>query len=328
MNEKVMTGEDEDRKVAPTDEDLKVIEVDAQGEPLESSQDDERLSGEDEGDGDPSRPVRKRETHQERRERHRRARERDQREINFLRNEVQRLGMKVENSNQVVIDTRVQSLDSRLAEHLRDAETAERIEAAAIKAQNGEDAVNARRIREDALAKARAVAVEKESIANGRPTQQPGQPQAPEFLPLVKEFAKDKPWFTWDMSDPDSAVVLALDNQVAREGYHPNTPAYWAELDRRVKERLPHKFGSGAESGQDDALDEDSDNDSRSRTGRRGPPVGAGRQHAPESTRREVYISPERKQAMIEAGVWDDPVLRKRYVKSYAEWDRNNTARR
>ena len=50
------------------------------------------------------------------------------------------------------------------------------------------------------------------------------------------------------------------------------------------------------------------------------------RSHAPTSTRKEVYISPERKQALIEAGVWDDPVLRQKYVKRYAEYDRQNKA--
>ena len=37
----------------------------------------------------------------------------------------------------------------------------------------------------------------------------------------------------------------------------------------------------------------------------------------------EVYISPERKEAMIEAGVWDDPETRQRYLKQYADYDRN-----
>jgi hypothetical protein len=54
--------------------------------------------------------------------------------------------------------------------------------------------------------------------------------------------------------------------------------------------------------------------------------VGSGREHAPASTRKEIYVSPERKQALIEAGVWDDPVLRMKYVKRYAEYDRTNKA--
>ncbi len=70
---------------------------------------------------------------------------------------------------------------------------------------------------------------------------------------------------------------------------------------------MPHKFGRQA-----------------GRTPRGGPNVGSGREHAPTSTRKEIYVSPERKAALIEAGVWDDAVLRSKYVKRYAEYDRKN----
>ena len=31
---------------------------------------------------------------------------------------------------------------------------------------------------------------------------------------------------------------------------------------------------------------------------------------------------------MIDAGVWDDPILRQRYLKQYQKWDRDNNASR
>ena len=55
--------------------------------------------------------------------------------------------------------------------------------------------------------------------------------------------------------------------------------------------------------------------------------LGGKREHASASTRREVYVSPERKQAMMDAGYWEDPELRKRMLKRYAEADRNNSSR-
>ena len=65
--------------------------------------------------------------------------------------------------------------------------------------------------------------------------------------------------------------------------------------------------------------------DREERVARGGPAMGSGREHAPSSTRKtEVYVSPDRKQALIDAGVWDDPVLRTKYVKRYQEYDRNN----
>lgn len=333
---KVLTGEEEDRSDSESSEVFEVVETDQSGKPVQlgksedEGDEDERLTSEDEGadEGQPDsgKPVRRRETHAERRERHRKARERDERERNFLRREVQRLGQKTELLESVVGRNRVEGLDERLNEELQRAEQAERIEAAAIKANNGEDAVKARRIREEALAKARQLYDEKQQLSRTAPNNQP-VPNLPPYAGHVKQFVEDKPWFSFNSADPDNAVVMALDNQVASEGYDPMSPEYWAELDRRVKERLPHKFGSVDDSRQDDA---DDDEPPQRRTTRKGPPVGAGRTHVPETTRTQVYISPERKQAMIDAGVWDDPQLRQRYVKRYAEWDRDNkpTARR
>ena len=40
----------------------------------------------------------------------------------------------------------------------------------------------------------------------------------------------------------------------------------------------------------------------------------------------EVHISRERRQAMEDAGLWEDPVLRSKYLKSYAAWDLENQA--
>lgn len=41
-----------------------------------------------------------------------------------------------------------------------------------------------------------------------------------------------------------------------------------------------------------------------------------------------MYISPERKQAMIDANVWDDAKLREKYIRKYMEYDKANGSRR
>ena len=56
---------------------------------------------------------------------------------------------------------------------------------------------------------------------------------------------------------------------------------------------------------------------------RKAPPVATGREHAPVSTKKEIYVTPERKQAMIDAGIWDDPVRRNQMLKAYASYDRS-----
>ena len=52
--------------------------------------------------------------------------------------------------------------------------------------------------------------------------------------------------------------------------------------------------------------------------------MGNTREHAPQSTKKEVYVTPDRKQAMIEAGYWDDPVKRTQMLKAYQAHDRNS----
>ena len=52
--------------------------------------------------------------------------------------------------------------------------------------------------------------------------------------------------------------------------------------------------------------------------------MGGSRENVPASTRKEVYVTPERKQAMIDAGAWEDPVKRARMLKAYQAYDRNS----
>jgi len=52
--------------------------------------------------------------------------------------------------------------------------------------------------------------------------------------------------------------------------------------------------------------------------------MGNTREHVPQSTKKEVYVTPDRKQAMIEAGYWDDPVKRTQMLKAYQAHDRNS----
>ena len=59
---------------------------------------------------------------------------------------------------------------------------------------------------------------------------------------------------------------------------------------------------------------------------RKAPPTGQTREHAPQSTKREIYVTPERKQAMIEAGIWDDPVRRNQMLKAYQAYDKSSAS--
>lgn len=294
---------DKEEPAAPTQE---VDEEDDE----EAAADARAKQEEDDTDDEDEREAireRRRQEKRERKERREKAIGRDKTELNFLRqrnDELERRLMAVEGFTQ---KTAVSTLDNQLQQAIQEAETAERIIAKAVEAGNGEDVTKALKFRDQALARAQNLYAQKQAA------EQPVQRQ-PEIDNAVahyaKEFIDNNKWYNPQGTDEDSAIVLAIDARLMNEGYDPRTEEYWEELNARVKRRLPEKFEASKPKAE------------RKPTG--APPVGSGREHAPTTTRREVYISPERKAAMIEAGVWDDPVLRKRYIKRYQEYDAQN----
>ena len=247
----------------------------------------------------------------ERKERRDKAITRDKVELDFLRNRNDELERRMSAQEQRAHQTELSQVDAALQKALNDAKLAESIIAKAVSSGNGEDVTKAMRYRDEALATA-------QQLAQYKKTAQPPQqaPQVPQVDPTVvehaKDFMEDHPWYDAQGRNEDSAIVLAIDQALAKEGFDPKSEDYWDELRKRVARRLPDKVKAATPE--------------PSRVPRGGPAVGSSKEHAPVSTRREVYISPERKQALIEAGVWDDPVLRTKYVKRYAEYDRVNKA--
>jgi hypothetical protein len=305
-------------------EDDEELEQDAEGteyvavdNPVNAEADDDeddekslKSSDEDDGDDEDEREAireRRRQEKKERKERREKAIGRDKIELNFLRqrnDELERRMMAVETHTK---QSSLSDIDRQINEAVYEAETAERIIAKAVEAGNGEDVTKALRYRDQAVAKAQQLSQYKQQQEQA--AQAPRNTVASEVEHYAQEFMKNNKWYDPQGRDEDSAIVLAIDNKLAQEGFDPRTEEYWDELEARVERRLPEKFAK-----QERAP--------RKPTG--GPAVGSGREHAPASTRKEIYISPERKAAMQEAGVWDDPVLRQRYIKRYAEYDRQH----
>jgi hypothetical protein len=203
------------------------------------------------------------------------------------------------------------AFDAEIAKANNEAEMADRVIAKAVAAGNGDDVTQAMRYRDQALARIQQLNFQKQQTAQ-RPPQQQQIDEA--TLRHAQDFIKENPWYDAKGQDEDSAIVIAIDQSLTKDGYDPRSADYWDELRKRASRRLPERFQK-----KETRVAEE-------RVPRGGPAVGSGREHAPTSTRREIYISPERKQALIEAGVWDDPVLRAKYVKRYSEYDKQNRA--
>jgi len=290
---------DEDKK--PT-EDLVIVE----DKPPQDDEDDDRIKADEDSGTDSEREAireRRRLEKVERRDRKDKAITRDKTELDFLRKRNDELERRMGAQEQRAHQTDLQNIDAHIRRAQEEAEMSDRVIAKAIESSNGADVAQALKYRDQALAKINQLHAIKAQASQAPVKQQPQVDEA--TLNHAREFMADHPWYDVNGRDEDSAIVLAIDQSLNKDGYDSKSDEYWTELKRRAARRLPERFKT------------------ETRVARGGPAVGSGREHAPTSTRNEVYINPERKQALIEAGVWDDPILRKKYAARYAEYDRN-----
>lgn len=306
-----------DNTFTENDEEFDVIE----GNPPEEDADDnthdehdedegdERLAdSEDDSDDEISSQSRKRRL--KRREVQKRAKEHAQRELDMLRHTNAELMRRVSAIEGHTLQTNEQGLDSQLQRTMQEIRQAEQIMARATEAGNGDDVVSAMRIRDEAMSRAQQLQYNKQQVAQFR--EQASQPQAdPRVVNYAQEWMQANTWYNPRGGDDDSAVVNAIDASMTAQGFDPTSRQYWEELTRRVAARVSDDDGGSAQAAS---------------PRRKAPPQGSTREYAPTSTRKEVYVTPERKAAMIEAGVWDDPAARTRMLKAYQAYDKNGSA--
>jgi len=292
----------------PVKDDDAKPEAEAEGDDGEGEEDgeddgDSRLAeSEDDHDEDVTTST-NRDRRKKRREMQKRAREAKERELELLRRQTNELQQRLAAVEGFAQQNTVRSIETQIAKAQSDVQQAELIIAKAVEAGNGEDVTLAMRIRDAAKS-------EFEKLSNTRQQyeSQRQQPRVPQVDPTVASYAKQwlqaNPWYNPSGNDRDSALTKAIDGEIMAEGYDPKTREYWEELTNRVAEAL----------GESEPA----------RPKRRAPPTGNTREHAPVSTKKEIYVTPERKAAMMESGAWDDPVKRQRLLKAYAEFDRGS----
>lgn len=240
-----------------------------------------------------------RDRRKKRREMQRRAKEAAERKIQLLERQTTELLQRLAAIEGHTQNASAQTLQQRIAAKQREIQQAEMIIAKATEAGNGDDVVAAMRIRDAAMAEAQQLNTAAQQFDAQR--QQAAQPRIdPNVVSYAKQWMEANPWYDPSGRDRDSALTKAIDNELAAEGFDPASREYWEELTARVADAL----------GEADTKPK-----------RKAPPTGRTREHAPVSTKKEIYVTPERKQAMIDAGVWDDPVQRQRYLKAYQAYD-------
>lgn len=272
------------------------------------------------------------ETVEQKRERRRgerkRRRENDsrmRREVNFLRQRNEQLERQFSQTNArldrqetATIDSRINGIDSQIRQ-------AESIHAQAVEQQDGKTATEALRIKDELIEQKRQLTESKARPQRPQPQQQATSAPRPDVQEQANAwFKRNEDWFDPHLNDEVSHLVKVMEDRLSREGrLDPGTPEYWDELDRRVAKRFP-------DLAERDADDDDDQGDRPAPKGKNSQPPPKKKPSGPRFSvggreralgKNEVFINAERRRALEEAGVWDDPVTRERYLKAYQTYD-------
>jgi hypothetical protein len=308
--------EDDDESEEESDEDERVGH----------SEGDDDEDGEDEEDDKKDKP--KLSANQRRKQRQREQRRRNETELNFLRQRNENLERRLMGLETRTTQNELTQVESRIGQLDANIKVAEEVEAEATSKGQGDDVVEARRIREDLVAKKNQLVAVRDRMKAGSTTDTANRPD-PEIVRRGQEWLSRNRWYNPRSGDEDSQIVAMLDRRLKESGeFDPRSPEYWEELDRRAKKYLPHRFKmTGSRKEITDDEDEGEGEEERTPKKRNGGPRFSTRGQERPLKPNQVRISAERKEAMIEAGVWDDPVLRQKYLKRYAQWDKDNESR-
>jgi hypothetical protein len=310
--------------VAEAEEDI-VIEIDDDGsnaddadgaasepaaQPEEAHDDDDDDEERPEGETLEEKRERRRLERQKRKKMQKEREEAQQREIASLKRTLADQQRRLEHVDQRAATQDLSQIDAALNSAARAAQEAEAELAEAVAAGDGKRVVENQRKWYQA-----AQAINQLSDIKRRAQVAPPKGVDPVLQANYQAWQAKNAWYDSTVKGVDSKIAFAVDQALAEEGWDPRRPEYWDELDKRLSERLPHRYK------RQDA-DED---DSPRQKPRPKPPTGpTGKDSAATLKPNQIRISPERVAAMKEAGVWDDPELRKKYVKRYVEYDRQH----
>ena len=305
MNDKPNISEDDDEEMEVIELGEELDDEDGEDDRLESDQRESQDEGDD-GDEVNARQLRRKRQKVRQKENMKRTREENSHLLRELIEAKERLAA-LENRN---ITSDAQTADQRFQYAMAQISRAEAQLKEAFETGDGDKAVAAQKLRETSIYAAREAEELKKRLSNPQLQQKPSILD-PRTETHAQQWMQKNPWFSPSGEDEDSTIARAIDESWAREaqkkGINPSSEDYWDELDSRVKRRL------GTVSAD------------RERK-RSAPPVtGRGEYSArPSTSDNKVYLTPERKKALQDAGVWDDPEKRKRYIKRFQEYDRQN----
>lgn len=151
----------------------------------------------------------------------------------------------------------------------------------------------------------------KKNAANQSRQIEQRSPVDPRVRRQAETWAEVNTWYDPVGNDSDSKVAKMLDQELSDEGWNPQEPEYWSELDARLKRYLPHRYAQSQRE--------------TTRQTTRTPVTGSGREGSGGGSTTGWKLSAERVAAIKEAGAWDDAEKRDRMIKNYRAYDKQNS---
>ena len=309
-------------------------DADARGEKTGKVGDDDDEEHEDPSLSDPEREAlraKRREEKKRRRESQRRREDELRSQNANLTNTVTELTTRLN-----AIEQRTTSIDTaRIDEEIRGAAYAEQhwknVAQEAVTKQDGASAIAAM----EKMQEAKNYRTQMETAKTAVTQPQGGKQQGidPRVQANVDSWRAKHAWYDPTKPTRETKLALLIDSEVAQDGFHPATPEFWNELDKRLKDLLPNRYKDV----DDDADGDDSEDGTRSnRSDNAGATKSSGTNRrvgaasggsGSSSTSGSFVLSAERTKAMKDAGVWGDKSKREKMIRTYMEYDKAQKAR-
>ena len=309
-----LTGEDEVAK-----DESEVVEEAGKKEGAE----DERVvqSGDDDEDhpdvnadglSDEERTARNRIWREQRKQRRKEREESHRRELDSLRTQNSQLASRLEQVERRNTGADEAVLEQELEKTARSYQFFKEQIAEQTQAQNGAGVAEATEKMIAAQMRFNQLQGIKTSVSQQK---QSPQPLDPRLAAHATAWMTNNTWYDPTGKDPDSRRVLNEDNILAGEGWDPTTPEYWQELSTRVGKLLPHRA----------KMEHNRSNGGEGANKRRSGVAGSGSSTDTSANRKGSFqLSPERVQAIKDAGMWDDAAQRNKMIKRYQAHDAAN----
>lgn len=340
------------RQPAGAPEDYQIVETDDAGQPLGR---DTSLAEQDNGDKplvqqaqpEPAQRKPHRRSPQEEREARKRGRERTfaevaalHQEVATLRTQLQAVEPRLTQFDLARVQSQISDIDRQIDTQAQRAAAAAHRLSQAMVSQDADAFSAAMSDRDQALVLGQRLEASKNLLSANmqrfeqaavapQPQPQPQPGMRPSRIPpavqaYVEDFTDNHDWYDpRDPRDIDSQTVLRLDQAVAADGFDPAGQDYWDELNDRMRQHLPHRF---------EPVQRPARQQAQAAPQRRGPAVAAPSERSPAPRQpNQLYLTPGRKQALIEVGALDRDgrtvANREKFAKlakQYQDYDRVN----